>query len=585
MRRDFCNPLNIPYKFQHYNNQASREAADPTLIFFKGKYYMFASMSAGFYYSDDLIDWKWHENRNLDMYRYAPDVRQIGEHLVFSASDRVPCTFYRTLDPLSDKFEKVSEPFTFWDPNLFQDDDGRVYFYWGCDNGKPIYGVEMDPEKLIPIGDTKELIFGRQTEFGWERPDYPGVPKKNEKVPLPVKIYMLMMRMKGLGPDKPYIEGAFMNKWNGKYYLQYAAPGTELATYGDGVYVGDHPLGPFTPQLHNPFSTKPGGFITGAGHGSTIEDKYGNLWHAATMRISVNANFERRVGIFPAGLDEDGILFCNQSFSDYPLDIPEGKFDPLTVKPKWMLLSYKKPCTASSYAVGHEPDLAADEDIRTSWCANGSADEWLQMDLGAEYPVYAIQINFAEVGVPMLKKDKSELSSVATSNRYIDTNPVLKTCYLLEGSLDGTTWFVLADKRDADSDLSHDYLRVDGKNVRYLKITAVQLPYAETFAVSGLRVFGIGFGKKPCAVNAFTTEYTDPMTAKIVWTPADGAIGYNVRYGIAPDKLYSSHMVYGSSEVLLTTLNKGQTYYACIDSFNENGITEGTANQIHCDFT
>lgn len=39
MRRDFCNPINIPYKFQHYQNQASREAADPTLVYFKEKYY------------------------------------------------------------------------------------------------------------------------------------------------------------------------------------------------------------------------------------------------------------------------------------------------------------------------------------------------------------------------------------------------------------------------------------------------------------------------------------------------------------------------------------------------------------------
>lgn len=575
MRRDFCNPINIPYKFQHYQNQASREAADPTLVYFKEKYYLFASMSGGFYYSDDLICWNWHENRNLDLYRYAPDVRQVGEYLVFSASDRSNSIFYRTQDPLSDTFEKVSEPFPFWDPNTFQDDDGRVYFYWGCDNGKPIYGVELDPEKLTPFEEKKALIFGGQTEHGWERPDYPGVEKMSHSGSLLYKAFMLMMRLSGRGPDKPYIEGAFMNKWNGKYYLQYAAPGTELATYGDGVYIGDHPLGPFTYQIHNPYSSKPSGFITGAGHGSTIADSYGNLWHAATMRISVNANFERRLGIFPAGLDADGILFCNQDFGDYPMEIPEGKFDPLSIRPKWMLLSYKKTCIASSYASGHEPALAADEDIRTSWCANGNADEWLQMDLGQEYPVYAIQVNFAEVNVPMLRKPKNQCSSVMTNNRYIDTNPVLKTRYLLEGSLDGKTWFTLTDKRNANTDLSHDYLQFEGQIVRYLKITAFQLPYSEAFAISGLRVFGIGTGEKPAAIQEFTAEYTDSMTARIKWNAANGAIGYNVKYGIAPDKLYSSYMVYDAFEVLLTTLNKGQTYCIRIDSFNENGITEG----------
>ena len=45
MSRILINPLNIPYQFQHYNKQASREAADPTLILFKGRYYLFASMA------------------------------------------------------------------------------------------------------------------------------------------------------------------------------------------------------------------------------------------------------------------------------------------------------------------------------------------------------------------------------------------------------------------------------------------------------------------------------------------------------------------------------------------------------------
>ena len=368
MSRILINPLNIPYQFQHYNKQASREAADPTLIFFKGRYYLFASMSGGFYYSDDMIHWDWHENRKLTPFRYAPDVRQVGDWLIFSSSDRNPSEIYRTKDPMSDDFEKLSEPFPFWDPNTFQDEDGRVYFYWGCANTTPIWGQEFDPEAMTPIGEKKELIFGNTAAHGWERPNYPGRPKEQGKEGLAMRLYRLFMRLSG-SDKKPFIEGAFMNKWNGKYYLQYAAPGTELATYGDGVYVGDSPLGPFTYQAHNPFSSKPGGFITGAGHGSTIEDEYGNLWHASTMRISVNANFERRLGLFPAGLDRDGLLFCNQNLADYPLEIPEGKFDPHSIKPKWMLLSYKKNVAASSYREGHEPVKALDEDIRSCWCA------------------------------------------------------------------------------------------------------------------------------------------------------------------------------------------------------------------------
>ena len=574
MSRILINPLSIPYQFQHYNKQASRESADPTLIYFKGRYYLFASMSGGFYFSDDMLHWDWHENRELTPFRYAPDVRQVGDWLIFSSSDRDPSAIYRSKDPLSDDFEKLSEPFPFWDPNTFQDDDGRVYFYWGCANTTPIYGQEFDPETMTPVGEKKELIFGNTAEHGWERPDYPGRPKEQGKEGFAMRLFRLYMHLSG-ADKKPFIEGAFMNKWDGRYYLQYAAPGTELATYGDGVYVGDSPLGPFTYQAHNPFSSKPGGFITGAGHGSTIEDEHGNLWHASTMRISVNANFERRLGLFPAGLDSDGILFCNQNFADYPLEIPEGKFDPQSIKPRWMLLSYKKRAVASSYREGHEPGLALDEDIRSCWCAKGSAGEWYRLDLGDVYEVHGIQLSFADVDVPMLEVDKSLRSNVYTSNRYIDPNPTLRTRYLLEGSADGSDWFVLTDKRSAETNLPHDYLELDGVKLRFVRVTAEKLPYDEPFALSGLRVFGRGNCAAPEAVTAFDASRPDAMTAKLSWKAADRAIGYNVRYGISPDKLYSSHLVCGRTEVLLTMLNADQTYYAAVDAFGEGGVTEG----------
>ena len=48
-----------------------------------------------------------------------------------------------------------------------------------------------------------------------------------------------------------------------------------------------------------------------------------------------------------------------------------------------------------------------------------------------------------------------------------------------------------------------------------------------------------------------------------------------MRYGIAPNKLYQSWLVYDADEVTLSTLMAGQTYYVCVDSFNENGITTG----------
>ena len=579
---NFCNPLNVPYKFQHQNEMALRESADPTIILFKGTYYIFASMSAGFYYSEDLMNWKYHENRNLEMYRYAPDVRQVGEYLIFCASRRDENgPIFRTKDPFSKQYEKVGEPFEFWDPNVFEDEDGRVYMYWGCDAFAPLFGLEVDCETFEPLCEVQNLIYGRPEIHGFERKDYPGA----EIPEIPPELEELYKKKisEGFSIHAPYIEGPFMNKLAGKYYLQYAGPATEIAQYGDGVYIGDKPLGPFTYQAHNPFSFRPSGFMTAAGHGSTIEDKFGNLWHISTMRISANMRFERRLGLFPAGLDKDGILFCNQHFADYPYQIPQGRFDAYALRPEWMLLSYKKNAKASSCLEGHGTELAMNENVQNWWCAKGSAGEWYEMDLGDIYNVHAIQINFAEESLSALKEgaDNGGETVKYIEWRYIDCSSAVKTRYLLEGSADGETWFVLEDKQEADTDLSHDYLHIEGgKKLRYVKITASQLPYDEKFALSGLRVFGEGHAELPAPIREVETVKEDNLTVCVKWKAVEGATGYSVRFGIAPDKLYLSYQIYEDTEVLITALNEGQACYVRVDSFNESGITDGTVIQV-----
>ncbi|WP_235183006.1 hypothetical protein [Gracilibacillus boraciitolerans] len=38
-----------------------REAADPSMILFKGEYYLFPSITTGFFSNDNLTDWEFHK--------------------------------------------------------------------------------------------------------------------------------------------------------------------------------------------------------------------------------------------------------------------------------------------------------------------------------------------------------------------------------------------------------------------------------------------------------------------------------------------------------------------------------------------
>ena len=534
----FCNPLDLEYRYQP-DQPSRREAADPTVVLFKDRYYLFASKSGGYWWSDDLKAWTLVQTDEIPVEDYAPAAVVIGDTVYFMASSIVVRPVYKSADPSSGHWQVAVDSFAFpvWDPALFYE-DGHLYLYWGCSNVNPIYGIELDYQNNFkPIGKPV-ICFDRNTDVhGWERP---GDNNELERA--------------------PWIEGAWMNKLNGKYYLQYAAPGTEFKSYADGVYVSDNPLGPFEYAGHNPFSLKAGGFSCGAGHGSTFSDKFGNLWHIGTVTISVNHIFERRLALFPVMLDQDSIMYAYTTFGDYPLSIPGYKFpDPQELFPGLMLLSFNKPVSASSSLAGFPPSNAVDEDIRTSWsAAGGQQGEWITVDLEGIKKVMAVQVNYADNHSTTFLRD--------TSCYYR---------YLLEWSADGIQWNVLDDARNSSRDVPHRYLQLpEPVSARFIRLTNYHIPSGH-FAISGLRIFGKSASGKPGGVRQLTVSRNadDRTIALLNWSRADSATGYNIRYGTAREKLYSSHLVYGDTTLLLRSLNANQPYFFTVDAFNEGGIT------------
>jgi xylan 1,4-beta-xylosidase len=536
-----CNPVNLSYRFC-LDTPSRREAADPAIVLFKGEYYLFASKSGGYFHSTDLITWDLIPAPVLPLEDYAPAIVVKKDTLFFMASKGAPITIYKTADPKSGNWQVANPAFPIGmiDPDLFVDDDGRLFFYYGCSNVNPIYGVELDATTLNPIGNPVTLFNSKKEVYGWERKgDY-----------------------NNLG-ERPWIEGAWMTKYKGKYYLQYAGPGTEFKSYSDGVYTSDKPLGPFTLATHNPFSYKPEGFIAGAGHGNTFQDKYGNYWHIATMTISIKHMFERRLGLFPVFFDAAGEMHAYTGFGDFPFKVPTKKIaGPSELFPGWMLLSYNKPVTVSSEVAGHPKNYATDEEVRTFWSAQtGNKGEWISMDLQKPSTINAVQINYAENGTKQLGR---------SADIYYQ--------YLLEYSTDNKTWKTLVDKTQNKTDVPHDYIELKTPvKARYIRLTNHHMADG-LFALAGLRVFGNAGGKAPASVEQLTMERpeNDRCVVKLHWPKANGAIGYNIRYGTAKDKLYHTYQVLGTDSVTIGSLNSLQKYYFTVDAFNENGVTKGT---------
>src|SRR5688572_68641 len=163
-----ANPVNLSYRFC-LDTPSRREAADPTMVVYKGEYYLFASKSGGYFHSTDLIKWDLITTNDLPLEDYAPTAVVMNDILYFMSSAAAPLKIYKTTDPKSGKWQiaTASFPIGMIDPDLFVDDDGRLFFYYGCSNINPIYGVELNRHTLLPIGNPIPLFNSKKHVYGW----------------------------------------------------------------------------------------------------------------------------------------------------------------------------------------------------------------------------------------------------------------------------------------------------------------------------------------------------------------------------------------------------------------------------------
>lgn len=564
----FANPLDVVI-----GNERAYRGGEPVVLIYQDDYYLFVSHRKGYWYSPDFRNWTY-----VDAPGYPGGVvsvvEQNGVLIGCSMNNR---NVYRAIDPKKGLWEKCGELDSdrYGDANMFVDDDGRLYLYYGWSQIMPFKVVELDPVTYKEICEPVPLFFSDILSHGFEA-------RKPEDV-----IYSIFNgRRDYFEEEYPWIEGPWMTKHNGKYYLQYAAIGLEFISYSHGVYVGDSPMGPFTYSEHNPLTFKTSGFQVGAGHGSTFHDKNGRLWTICMIPAQFGGSGRgSELAIYPTAVDKDGVMYSNTSLGDYPQFYPDvRKGDGADNYADWMLLSYGKRTEVSSTQKGSKPQNVLDENFLTYWVAEtGQAGEYFMVDFGAPATIRAIQINWDHIG-----------AASAAPGGFGTSAPLPEhyQCYTVEVSSDKQTWTTIIDKSSNKQEFRHDYNELPGEGVtaRYVRVNNVACYDNALFSIKDLRIFGTTPNMSRTKVNdvKVVRNPEDRREANLLWSPVPGADGYVVRYGIEPDKLYNSYIVYGKTTLYMHSLNVAPEYYFEVEAFDcglgqyhENTLaTKGTGAEI-----
>lgn len=390
IQKTYCNPIPLPdypigrdcYDPKRIFRACYRETADPTVLYYEGKWYLYPSCGM-VYWTEDFTVWH-HQHMEPYDCGYAPTVvlhkgkfylTAFGSELYVSDSPLGPFVSMGTfLDP-------SGEARFFPDPMLFSDDDERLYLYAGCGGG--ITGVELDSNNPRQLLSEPLSMFNMDTENHiWER-------------------------MGDWNQDASYswVEGSWMYKRNGIYYLTYAAPGTEMATYAMGAYKSKSPLGPWEYMKTSPFLSNRHGLVKAPGHGCLVDGPNGTVWAFYTCLVGYGGIFERRCGFDPIGFDENGDIIPTSS-TEIPQWAPGCREKPFLGNDTGLIpLTQNARSQESSAVSGRDGIYALDDSMLTWWQPDpNDPNPTLTVDISdAGINISSMRIMWRDVGLDVLK--------------------------------------------------------------------------------------------------------------------------------------------------------------------------------------
>lgn len=427
-----------------------RELADPTALWHGGKWYLYPSVDMAWVSADEGRTWQ-HHPLNLRDIGYAPTiVHHRGRFLLMASAAEI----YASDSPLGPfaligKMDLPAVPGLpgHIDPMLFSDDDGRLFYYWGCTPNSGIWGVELDAENPTrAISQPKELIPFLPDTYQWER-----VGSHNQN------------------PKTGWMEGAWMVKHGGKYHLTYSAGGTQYRTYTMGAYVSDSPLGPFVPQRRNPIFRTTEGLITGTAHGSIIRGPQDRYWTFYTVFACVVHGFERRLGLDLVEFDENGEIHVPRA-TVTPQALP-GAGSAVA----WEALNESEPTLGSSNAENSYGRFAADNAMTTWWLpAAGDTAPRLTTQFSGPATIHAARVIWRDVGLDTVGGVKP--------------GPFR---YRIEAETVPGVWTTIIDRSASTEDLLIDYRECTPTPAQRARLVIVGHPAGIQPAVAEFTLFGV----------------------------------------------------------------------------------------------
>jgi len=373
----YCNPLPIEATSKDGSPQGV-SLGDVTIVPEGGQYYMFCTGGGG-WVSKDLVNW---EYRGVEMRQgrapVAPHVVKYNGVFYMSGNSSPLYRAPGILGPYEIAGEWTDEkgqplagvsngrPWKgSFDVDIFVDDDNKPYLYYPGRSTDGIYVAPLNPNDLSKFAAAPKHLFGFNKSHAWER--YGDMNEYSEN---------------------SWIEGPWVIKRNGVYYMQYSASGTQWLTYATGVYTSKSPLGPFTYAPVNPILRKTSGVVTGTAHGSVVHGPDGNWWQFYTI-VMANPPGGRRLGMDPVSFDRNGNMIARGptetpqwgpgAVSDLFRNGDSGSI-PVSINKVRVMNTRSK---ISSERPGREAAYAADNSNGTWWePAEGDAQPSLTLDLG-----------------------------------------------------------------------------------------------------------------------------------------------------------------------------------------------------------